>query len=115
MLIGAAVLRQNVQQALQKTLDKVMAITLISIVLSPGHRVDDQVQELIDSKWSDRLRRLQAWDLGAFEDIFESNCPKFISPAWPDFSTAVNPCNEAMRSHVSLYSTNIRFLCVLLL
>lgn len=99
---GAAVLRQNTQQALQKALDKVMALTLISIVLSPGHRVDDQVQELIDAKWSDRLRRLQTWDLSAFEAIFESNCPKFISPAWPDFTSTTNPCNDTMRSHVIL-------------
>ena len=40
---GAAVLRQGVQQALQKTLDKILGLAAIAVVLSPGTRVDDQV------------------------------------------------------------------------
>lgn len=102
---GAAVLRQSVQQALQKTLDKIMALTAISIALSPGHRGDDQVLELIDAKWSDKARRMQGGELTAFEDLFEGNCPKFISPAWPDFNGTVNPCQEAVRSQVALFSS----------
>lgn len=102
---GAAVLRQNVQQALQKSLDKISGLAAIAVVLNPGHRVDDQVLEIIDGKWSEKVRKMHSGEVTAFVDLFEGICPKFISPAYPDFSSNANPCAEAFRGQVANFSS----------
>ena len=74
------------------------------MALSPGQRVDDQVRDIVESKALDRLRRLQSGDVGAFEDIFESNCPKFVSPCVPtEYPLAGNLCQEEMRMHIAVF------------
>ena len=104
---GAAVLKQHVQQSLQKTLDKILAVAAIAVSLNPGHRVDDQVLEIIDGKWGEKMKRMQFGDLSAFIDIFETNCPKFISPAYPDFKTPINACHEAFKGQIALFSNEV--------
>ena len=63
----------------QKMLDKIILLFAISTAICPDHRVDAQVVDIVTSKCSEKLRRLQSGDVGAFEDAFESACPKFIS------------------------------------
>lgn len=104
---GAAVLRPHMQQSLQKTLDKIMATAAIAVVLNPGQRVDDQVLEIIDGKWNEKMKRMQFGDLSAFMDVFETNCPKFISPAYPDFTGTINPCHEAFKGQIAVFANEI--------
>jgi hypothetical protein len=40
-------------------MDRAILLAIISMALFPGHRVDDQVQEIIEEKGGDRLRRMQ--------------------------------------------------------
>merc|ERR1711871_170871 len=104
---GAAVLKPHVQQSLQKTLDKMMGIAAIAVALNPGHRVDDQVLEIVDGKWNDKTKRMHFGELQAFVDIFETNCPKFISPAYPDFACPTNPCHEAFKGQIALFANEV--------
>ena len=124
---GSAPLRSSAQGQLQKMLDKVMALTAISISLCPGYAVDDQVdwiafvwsspnacyvctlvwfrachqvREMVEKKWEDRFRRLQSGDLAAFEGLFELSCPKFISPAVPDYEIVGSIGTDAYRHQV---------------
>ena len=41
-----------------KAFDRIMALLVITSALCPGYRVDDQLKELIDVKYSEKLRRL---------------------------------------------------------
>ena len=40
-----------------KAFDRIMALLVITSALCPGYRVDDQLKELIDVKYSEKLRR----------------------------------------------------------
>eukprot|EP01041_Mallomonas_annulata_P000583 gene583-1130_t len=100
--------RQGLHGQLQKMLEKVLALASVCIVLCPGYRVDDHVRELVDTKLDEKYRRLMVGDLSNLESTFEHFCPKFISPAVPDYTvtaTGASPGQEAIRLQVSIYST----------
>jgi hypothetical protein len=46
---------RNVTSLLQKILDKILAMTAISIALCPGYRVDDQVRDLVEAKLGKKI------------------------------------------------------------
>jgi translation initiation factor 3 subunit L len=102
---GGGSARGAVPSSVQKVMDKSLALCAIAVALSPESPIDDQVLELIDSKSPDRQRRLQTGDIAVFEDIFEKVCPKFISPAVPDYGAerATNMCQEAFRAQVTAF------------
>lgn len=104
---GAGSMLRNVQALLQKILDKILAMTAIAIALCPGYRVDDQVRELVEGKWAEKLRRMNAGDVQAYVDLFEHTCPKFISPAVPDYSVAVNMGQDAFGNQVSVFAAEV--------
>ena len=77
------------QSQMQKTQDKCVALLAVAMALCPSCRVDDQVKELVDAKFSDKIRRISNGDLACLNDLFESSCPKFINPVIPaDFTVA---------------------------
>mmetsp|Transcript_12489 Transcript_12489/g.18870 ORF Transcript_12489/g.18870 Transcript_12489/m.18870 type:complete len:506 (+) Transcript_12489:79-1596(+) len=104
---GASVLKAGVQGQHQKMLDKMVSLAAIAMCLCPGHRVDDQVADTISSKCSDKLRRLRVGDIAAFEDMFESACPKFISPTVPD-SAGGSTIHDAIRAQVHIFMTEAK-------
>ncbi len=89
-------------------MDKVLALTSIIFVLYPGSRLDDQVKELIEAKYADKVRRLQAGDKSCFTDLFEFASPKFISPVVPDYSTPLNMNQDAFNHQVSVFTTEVQ-------
>jgi len=98
---------RSVQAVLQKILDKILAMTAIAIALCPGYRVDDQVRELVEGKWAEKLRRMVAGDVQAYVDLFQQTCPKFISPIVPDYSVAVNMGQDAFGNQVSVLAAEV--------
>ena len=100
---GAGSMNRAVSSLLQKILDKILAMTCMAIALCPGHRVDDQVRDLVDTKYGDKLRRMNGGDIQAFVDLFEQTCPKFISPLVPDYSVSVNMGQDAFGNQVSMF------------
>lgn len=111
---GAAVLRQPVQNMLQKMSDKALALVAIGMSLCPSYRVDDQVRELVESKYEDRVRRLVAGDMPTFEAMFESACPKFVSAAIPDYLGAVHLHHDTFRQQLSVFLTETQHQVALL-
>jgi translation initiation factor 3 subunit L len=105
---AAAGLRAGVPQQLQRNMDKVLALIAILFVLHPSNRLDEQVKELVEGKWSDKLRRLQAGDKACFSDMFEHASPKFISPAVPDYSTPLNSNQDAFAHQVSVFNAEVQ-------
>lgn len=100
---GAGSMNRVVSSLLQKILDKILAMTCMSIALCPGHRVDDQVRDLVEAKYGDKLRRMNGGEIQAFVDLFEQTCPKFISPLVPDYSVSVNMGQDAFGNQVSIF------------
>lgn len=98
--------RPGTQQQLQRMLDRMLALAGLCMVLYPcvytsssssasasRQRVEvlnDQVREMIESNQQvgDKYRQMLSGgsdSLAAFENTFESNTPKFISPAIPNY------------------------------
>ena len=91
---------------MKKMLDKMLALTSICIFLAPGNvRLDEQVRELMDSKYPEKIRRMKLGESQAFIDLFESSCPRFISSSIPDYTA--QPSNlvyEAFKNQVACFS-----------
>lgn len=105
---GAGSNRPGLLNLMQKMLDKLLALVSIAISLCPGYRVDDLVRELAEHKFDERLRRLQAGDLPTFENMFEIACPKFISPAVPDYGLPVNLGQDVYRLQIALFVSEVQ-------
>jgi len=86
---------------LKKMSDKTLALTAMCVALTPGMRVDDQVRELLDNntKFAEKIRRLHNGEHATFTDMIESTCPKFIAPAFPDFSGTSGNLTQDFFSH----------------
>lgn len=100
-------LRSGSQGQLQRMLDRVLALAGIVVTLFPSYRVDDQVKELIDSKWSDKLRRLQNGDRNSFGEMFDFASPKFISASIPDYGASANTNLEAYNHMVVNFTAEV--------
>lgn len=103
-------LRPGLQQQLQRMQDKVLALTAIACTLCPSYRIDDQVREAIESKFADKLQKLQKFD--NFEkivtELFEFASPKFISSAVPDYSIHLNAKQEAGNHILSIFLAEVQ-------
>jgi translation initiation factor 3 subunit L len=104
---SATTLRSGSQGQMQRMLDRVLALTGIAMTLFPSARVDDQVKELVDSKWADKLRRLQNGDRNSFGEMFDFASPKFISAAVPDYGSGVNVNIEAYIHMVAVFTAEV--------
>ena len=98
---------KNAQVQHSKILDKILSLLAIAVSLCAGHRVDDQVMELMQSKLGEKLNRLNSGDVSTFEELFENACPKFISPAVSD-STSSGKALDAWNAQVAIFMTEVR-------
>lgn len=95
---------------MKKMLDKMLALTSICISLAPGNvRLDEQVRELMDSKYPEKMRRMKLGESQAFIDLFESSCPRFISSSIPDYTAPpTNLVYEAFKNQVACFSREVQ-------
>jgi translation initiation factor 3 subunit L len=100
--------KDAVEQLMKKMLDKILALTAVCVALSPGVRLDDQVREMMESKYPEKIRRMQIGNITAFSDLFESACPRFISPAIPDYTVQSNLCAEMGQNQVSNFVREVQ-------
>jgi translation initiation factor 3 subunit L len=96
------------QSTMKKMLDKILALLAICVCLLPGVKIDDQVRELVESKFSDKMRRLGLGEMNVFTDMFKNSCPRFISSALPDYGNMTNLVEEAYDNQVSVFKGEIR-------
>lgn len=72
--------------------DQASALLAICVALSPGKRLDAQVNALLrdpSGQWADKLQRMQAADESVFEECFRFGCPKFVMASPPDFESGL--------------------------
>lgn len=102
-------LRAGLQTQLQRALDKAVALTAIATFLSPGHRLDDQVKEIVDAKYSDKIQKLHNAESlqKVFTDLFDFSTPKFISPSVPDYSVAANTKQDVINHIFASFLTEV--------
>lgn len=104
---ATSILKSGQDQTMKKTLDKILALLAICINLLPGVKVDDQVRELVESKFGEKVRRLQLGDVNTFSDMFENACPKFISSAIPDYANPTNLVHEAYMNQLAVFNGEV--------
>lgn len=109
-LLKPGATKQTVSPQFQKLMDKALTLTGVCANLCPGHRLDDQVREMCATKLGDRLRRLQLGELAAYVESFEQSCPKFVSPAIPNYRAFEkgNRCHESLKSQVQLFQQEVK-------
>ncbi|KAJ1425462.1 RNA polymerase I-associated factor PAF67-domain-containing protein [Ochromonadaceae sp. CCMP2298] len=96
-------LRGGLQQQLQRMMDKALALTALAAFLHPSKRLDDQVRDLMEAKFADKIHKLQNPDSfqKSFTDLFDFASPKFISPVVPDyFSDSAAPAKNDASSRI---------------
>mmetsp|Transcript_8543 Transcript_8543/g.24345 ORF Transcript_8543/g.24345 Transcript_8543/m.24345 type:complete len:524 (+) Transcript_8543:66-1637(+) len=91
-----------------KRYDQIRALTDIAVSLSPGIRLDQQVNQIILDKNSDNSQSLQRRDESAFEKMFSYACPKFIVPSNPDFHGMGNRHQQAYHLQLKWFLHEVR-------
>mmetsp|Transcript_14221 Transcript_14221/g.25475 ORF Transcript_14221/g.25475 Transcript_14221/m.25475 type:complete len:526 (+) Transcript_14221:127-1704(+) len=91
-----------------KRYDQIRVLTTIAVSLSPGIRVDQQVQHIINEKHGDNNQALMNRDEVTFEKLFSYACPKFIVPSTPDFKSIVNRHQQAYHLQLKWFLYEVR-------
>jgi len=91
-----------------KKMDQMFALLMICHSMCPV-RIEDSLLTHIKDKFQDKLQGLQRGEESAFEDIFTVSCPKFVSPAVPDFEDTQSLLqNEPFRRQLELFKQEVR-------
>lgn len=100
---------QYQHQALQRRAEKMYGMLAIATAFYP-QRLEEQLFGNVKEKYS--LARLQKFDVKAFEDVFHSCCPKFISLHLPALDAAASDTNgndkRAYRLQLTVFLREIR-------
>lgn len=88
--------------------DKILALTAVAVSLGPGQRVDEQVKQMLNAKYSDKIQMMSSRNAAVFEDLFNYACPKFIAPAAPDFTTLSDRHQDAFQLQLKLFLREVR-------
>jgi len=88
--------------------DKILALTAIAVSLGPGQHVDEQVKQLLNDKYSDKIALMAKRDVDCFESIFNYACPKFITPASPDFKDLTNHHQDAYQLQLQWFLREVK-------
>lgn len=91
-----------------RILDKILGLLAIAMVLSPANRLDEQVRELVESKLSEKLRRMSGGDGNILNDLFEQSCPKFVSPIVPNYNSSINHNQEAFIHQLNIFAEDAK-------
>jgi len=97
-------------QILKKN-EQIYALLALAISLSPQQQIDDNLLATLRDKFSERMSRMQSnnVDMSVYEELFSFACPKFISPAPPNYDNL--PANyqpqEAYRLQLKLFLQEI--------
>lgn len=94
---AGSTLRTGVPAQLTRMLDKALSLVALLMVIVPSYQVEDPVREAAEGKYEEKMRRLRAGDRSSAQELFESACPKFISPLVPDYS------NPSAGQHQSVF------------
>ena len=73
-----------------KLYDRMIALLAILSHVCPSAPVDDSVAYAVRDKHAAGLSKIESGEEG-YEELFIYACPKFVSPAVPDYKSALEP------------------------
>eukprot|EP00735_Rhodelphis_limneticus_P011632 TRINITY_DN475_c0_g1::TRINITY_DN475_c0_g1_i1::g.2601::m.2601 TRINITY_DN475_c0_g1::TRINITY_DN475_c0_g1_i1::g.2601 ORF type:complete len:568 (-),score=194.45,sp/A7SDW5/EIF3L_NEMVE/50.20/2e-171,Paf67/PF10255.4/6.7e-148,TPR_2/PF07719.12/2.2e+03,TPR_2/PF07719.12/0.056,TPR_1/PF00515.23/3.1e+03,TPR_1/PF00515.23/0.14 TRINITY_DN475_c0_g1_i1:319-2022(-) len=88
-----------------KKSEQMYSLLAICLALCP-HRIDEGIMSAIREKFGDKFMRMQKGGEEAtsvFEELFHFGCPKFLSPAPPNFAAGENSQLEAYQLQLKLF------------
>uniref|UniRef100_A0A7S3UZP3 Eukaryotic translation initiation factor 3 subunit L n=1 Tax=Aplanochytrium stocchinoi TaxID=215587 RepID=A0A7S3UZP3_9STRA len=88
--------------------DKIRALCAMSVALSPGLALDEQVRQLLMEKYDEVMPRLMQRREENFEELFRYGCPKFITPSTPNYSNLEDRHREAYNLQLKWFLTEVR-------
>lgn len=91
----------------QKLMDKSLNLTCVCSALLPTYTLSSQVVDLINAKFAEKYKKLQAGDIPTFQETFEGACPKFVFGGVPDYSQPINYLNQALNTQVQIFATEV--------
>ena len=101
------------EQILKKN-EQMYGLLSICITLCP-QRVDENVHTILREKYSDKMQKMQKGDSQVFEELFHFACPKFVTPAPPPYSIALedpmkaqNYNQDALRLQTKLFLNEVK-------
>jgi translation initiation factor 3 subunit L len=89
---------------LQKMFDKVLSLTAILTTVFPYFRIDNQVKEILDARFSDKLWTLKNGNMTIFRETLEVASPKFVSST-AIAAAVVGACEE--KKEVAAFDSTI--------
>lgn len=102
--------QKNAQfDSITKKNDQMYALIAICVALCPT-RLDDTIHATLREKYGDQFQRMQRGGLDTlpiFEQLFNSACPKFISPIPPDFDKPENNIDPAQH-HLQVFMSDVK-------
>lgn len=102
--------QKNAQfDSITKKNNQMYALITICVALCPT-RLDDTIHATLREKYGDQFQRMQRGGLDTlpiFEHLFESACPKFISPIPPDFDKPENNIDPA-KHHLQVFMSDVK-------
>lgn len=100
---GGSQLRSGMQSQINRMMEKALSLLAILITITPAYRVEDQVKIAVEAKFDEKMKRLASGDSTSANELFESSCPKFISPAAVDFTAPRSIQGEVMEQQVKAF------------
>ncbi|CAK9204550.1 unnamed protein product [Sphagnum troendelagicum] len=96
-------------QILKKN-EQMYALLAISLSLCPHPKlVDENVNNQLREKYAEKMLRMQHSDEAMFDELFSYACPKFITPAPPNYDEPlVNFNQDAYRLQLKLFLSEVR-------
>lgn len=102
--------QKNAQfDSITKKNDQMYALIAVCVALCPT-RLDDTIHATLREKYGDQFQRMQRGGLDTlpiFEQLFNSACPKFISPIPPDFDKPENNIDPAQH-HLQVFMSDVK-------
>ncbi|KAJ7556493.1 hypothetical protein O6H91_05G085900 [Diphasiastrum complanatum] len=96
-------------QILKKN-EQMYALLAICLSLCPhGKLVEENVNNQLREKYADKMQRMQRSDEALFDELFSFACPKFITPAPPNYEELINyNQQDAYRLQLKLFLSEMR-------
>ena len=99
--------RSNQWELIVKKQDQMLSLLAMSLSLTARSPMDGILEELRE-KHSDHLNRLRKGDSNAYEELFASSCPKFVSCVLPAIEGTTNTHLEAAKFQQNLFLKEVR-------
>mmetsp|Transcript_5333 Transcript_5333/g.7771 ORF Transcript_5333/g.7771 Transcript_5333/m.7771 type:complete len:562 (+) Transcript_5333:230-1915(+) len=91
-----------------KLYDRMIALlAILTHICTVPNLLEDSVAQSVRDKHGNQLSKIEAGEEG-YEDLFIFACPKFVSPAVPDYSTALQPGAASAHSNQDAYKLQVK-------